>query len=255
LTRYLKFDNPHKVKQTFDLSFYQGVKSIFDNTIAVTSPDFLTFETSINSKNSRRAIGGVDNEHGSEWSITFTALGQNPQRPQVAGGFHAAWGNFSTWLRPHNVLHVKLAGGYLKAGDEVAMGRFYLGGFGNQYLENKEVKQYREALHFPGVPEYSLAAERFAKLLVENNLPPLRFDAVRFGQHALSYMEASVFAQALLADAGSADARANAGAQINLVFKHWFNLESTVSAGVAQAWQANGKSSKWFMSFKLLKNY
>ncbi len=254
LTRYLKFDNPHKVKQTYELSLYKGIKSIFDNTVAVKSPDFLTFETSINSKNTRRAIGSVENEHGSEWSITFTALGQNPQRPQVAGGFHAAWGNFSTWLRPHNILHVKLAGGYLKADGEVAMGRFYLGGFGNQYLENKEVKQYREALHFPGVPEYSLATERFAKLLVENNLPPLRSDAIRLGPHALSHVDASMFAQALLTDTGSTNAWTNLGAQVNLVFKHWFNLESTVSVGVAQAWQANGKSSEWFMSFKLLKN-
>jgi hypothetical protein len=149
---------------------------------------------------------------------------------------------------------VKLAGGYLQAGDEVAMGRFYLGGFGNQYLENKEVKQYREALHFPGVPEYSLATERFARLLVENNLPPLRFDAIRFGQHALSHIDASVFAQTLLADAGPTNTWTNLGAQVNLVFKHWFNLESTLSAGVAQAWHGNGKSSEWFMSFKFLKN-
>lgn len=254
LTRYLKFDNPHKVEQTYDLSFHRGIKSIFDNTVAVTSPDFLTFETCINSKNTRRAIGSVDNERGSEWSITFTALGQNPQHLQAAGGFHAAWGNFSTWLRPHNVLHVKLAGGYLKAGDEVAMGRFYLGGFGNQYLENKEVKQYREAFHFPGVPEYSLATERFAKLLVENNLPPLRFDAVRFGQHALSHVDASVFAQALFANAGSTNAWTSLGAQVSLVFKHWFNLESTLSAGVAQAWHENGVSQERFISFKLLKN-
>ena len=44
------------------------------------------------------------------------------------------------------------------------------------------------------------------------------------------------------------------GAQVNFVFEHWFNLESTFSAGIAKAWYGSGHSSEWFMSFKLLKN-
>ena len=44
------------------------------------------------------------------------------------------------------------------------------------------------------------------------------------------------------------------GAQLNLIFKHWFNLESTLSAGVANAWYEGGSSWEWFVSYKLLRN-
>jgi hypothetical protein len=39
-----------------------------------------------------------------------------------------------------------------------------------------------------------------------------------------------------------------------LVFEHWSNLESTVSAGIARAWLPGRDSWGWFVSVKLLRN-
>ncbi|MFQ6114633.1 MAG: hypothetical protein ACE5NG_11225, partial [bacterium] len=253
-THYWKFDLPHKIKQTSQLALYTGIEAINDNLIRVGNPDFLVFETSVNSRSVRRAIGSVDNEHGNEWTVTLMALGVNPRNPKVVGGLHAEWDHFMTWAWPHNVLHFKLASGYLRTRKDLAIGKFYFGGFGNQYLENKDVKQYRNVFRFPGVPIYSLVTGRFAKVMIENNLPPLRLDNFKLGKHFLSYVNAAWFAQGLILDSAREGKWISLGGQINFVFKHWFNLETTLSAGVAQAWSQHGNSREWFISFKLLKN-
>jgi hypothetical protein len=46
----------------------------------------------------------------------------------------------------------------------------------------------------------------------------------------------------------------NAGAQLSIILKHWFNLESTISVGAAKAWWEGGNNFEWFASIKLLKN-
>jgi hypothetical protein len=253
-TRYLKFDEPHKIKQTANLSLYHGLKAIHDNTVVLSQSDFATIETTISSRNVRRAIGSVDSEFGDTWSVTMSAIGTNPKYPQLGVGIHAEWGRFHTWLMPHNVLHVKVAGGIFHGHDDLAFGKFYFGGFGNQLLENKEVKQYRDVFRFPGIPAYSLDGRGFAKLMIENNLPPLRLRGVGIGSHFLNHIDASLFTQILLIGAQETNAFGNLGGQVNLVFNHWLNLESTVSAGVARAWPPSNSGREWFVSLKLLKN-
>jgi len=46
----------------------------------------------------------------------------------------------------------------------------------------------------------------------------------------------------------------NFGAQINVMFEHWYNLESTISTGFAKAWWRSGNDTEWFISWKLLKD-
>ena len=132
--------------------------------------------------------------------------------------------------------------------------RFFFGGFGNRALENVNVKQYRSMFRFPGIPIYSLDSEGFVKLLFEDNLPPLRFANASIGQHYLSHLDFSVYSQALYTESPLGKKWIDLGAQLNLIFKHWFNLESTLSAGIANAWYEEGRSWEWFVSYKLLRN-
>jgi hypothetical protein len=250
-TKRWKLDKPHSVTQTSELALHTGVESINDNLVPVATPRFLSFETSLHSRNVRRAIGGVDNESGTEWTATLNALGLDSR---VVGGLHADWNWYSTVARPHNVFHLQMAAGYATAPSDLALGQFYLGGFGNQLVENKEVKQFRDPLRFPGAPIYGMPAGGFAKVMVEHNLPPLRLEGARIGSHLLSHVDASWFAQGLMLDANPGRIGRNLGAQVNLVFKHWSNLESTLSAGIARAWLPGQDSWGWFVSIKLLKN-
>ena len=254
-SRFLKYDMPHKIEHRTELSIFRDVKAIHDNTVPVDNPDFTVLESSISSKNTRRALGSVDNEFGSEWKITANLLGMNPENPQFAGGLNGEWGQFLTWMRPHNILHIKAAAGYVHGGEDLFLAKYYFGGFGNQHLENKPVKQYRDTFRFPGIPYNSLYGDYFAKLMLEHNLPPLRLSSLKMGQHFLSHIDASWFSQALITNGAGANQRINLGGQVNFVFSHWFNLESTISVGAAQAWNnLGGTSREVFVSLKLLRN-
>jgi hypothetical protein len=90
--------------------------------------------------------------------------------------------------------------------------------------------------------------------MIENNLPPLRFGNAAIGNHFLNHIDFAVYSQVLYIKSPLDEKWIDVGAQLNLIFKHWFNLESTFSAGIANAWFEGGEDWEWFVSFKLLKN-
>ncbi len=254
-TNYWLYDNPHKIKQKTEIDLYTGVKSINDNIVKVSQPDFITASTNLNSKNLRRSIGSVDYENGNEFDITLNSFISNFNKPTAAAEAHVEWDNYSTWISSHNVFHFKIGTGYNYQNDKLAQAHYFFGGFGNRAFEDAEVvKQYRDIFRFPGIPIYSLVADKFAKLMFENNFPPIRFGGVGVGQHFINYLDVSVYSSILAADNFTKSYWKNLGIQANFVFKHWFNLESTFSAGIAKAWYDNGNSWEWFLSYKLLKN-
>jgi hypothetical protein len=251
---YWLYDNPQKIVQKSDISLYRGIRFINDNLVSVSEPDFMVGQTNWNSKNLRRTIGSSDFEHGDEINFTLMVFAANPDNPHAAGQIWAEWDRFRLWLLDHNVFHYKIAAGYHNENDDLRQARFYFGGFGNRLLENVDVKQFRSVFRFPGIPIYSLSADKFFKLLVENNFPPIRFRDLSIGNHIFNHIDFSLYSQSLLVESYDNNFYINAGAQINLVFKHWYNLESTLSAGVANAWSKNINSLEWFFSVKLLKN-
>ena len=254
-TYYWIYDNPLKVKQQTEFAFYTNQIFINDNLVKVSEPDFGVAQTSFNSKDLRRTIGSSDFEYGNEFNITLMLFGTKPQqRIEYAGQIFGEWDHFTTFFFPHNIFHFKLAGGYHKPNDKIFQGRFFFGGFGNRALENVEVEQYRKVFRFPGIPIYSLDAERFVKVMVENNLPPLRFGNAAIGNHFLNHIDFAIYSQALYTKSPLGEKWIDVGAQMDLIFKHWFNLESTLSGGIANAWFEGGESWEWFVSFKLLKN-
>lgn len=253
-THYWKFDNPHKIKQTTELTYFTGIKAINDNVIAVLNPNFFVFESSLNSRSVRRAIGSVDSESGYDWTLTGMTLASRLEDPQVAYGLHFQWTRFTTWVWPHNLFVLTFGGGLFVNRYDLAIGRFYFGGFGNRKLEDKPVKQYRELFRFSGIPIYSLSTERFAKVMIEHAFPPVRAGGPRIWKHFLSHAHASWFAQGLILDAKPENKWLSLGTQVNFVFNHWFNLESTLSFGLARAFSTQRKSNEWFLSFKLLRD-
>ncbi len=110
---------------------------------------------------------------------------------------------------------------------------------------------------FPGLPIYSIEADEFGKFMIENNFPPIRFGDLHIGSQILNHIDGSIYGQALVVnsiDNKKYDSYITLGGQINFIFKHWFNLESTFSAGGANAWYGNKESWEWFLSYKLLRN-
>lgn len=253
-SKYWKYDYPHKIKQHSEITFYNGVQYINDNLVRVSQPDFMVAQTNVNSTNLRRTIGSSDYENGNMFDVTLRIFGHNPKSPEFAGQITFEWDKFNNWITPHNTLHLKLAAGYHHDNPDLVQARFYFGGFGNRLVENVGVKQFRKVFRFPGVPIYSMDADRFLKIMFENNLPPLRFSNASLGNHFFNHIDLSVFSNAMINNSPLGTTWLNVGAQANLVMKHWFNLESTFSAGIAKAWWDKGTSWEWLLSIKLLKN-
>jgi hypothetical protein len=251
---YWVYDNPLKAKQRTEVALYTGVEFINDNMVRVSQPDFMVAQTEYNYSYLRKTIGSSDYENGNEFNFTLRGFGTNPRDLDWSAQTYVEWDHYLKFFFSHNTLHWKLAGGYHYDNVKVIQSRFYFGGFGNREVENTDVKQYRKVFRLPGIPIYNLSATQFVKILLENNLPPIRFDFLSIGNHYLSHIDASVYSQFLYAGIEKFESWYDLGGQVNIVFKHWFNLESTFSAGIAKAWK--GKTNSWesFLSLKLLKN-
>ncbi len=253
-TNYWLYDNPLKIMQTASLDYYTGVEYINDNLVHVTVPDFSVLQTTFNIKNLRRSIGSIDIEEGNEFNTTAMVFGAEMPKWNAAGQVYGEWDNYSTWLFPHNIFHFKIASGFSVRTNILNQAKFYFGGFGNRQVEDIDVNQYRSVFRLPGIPIYSLSAEDFGKLMLENVLPPLRFSDAVIGQHYLSHISMSFYSEGLLLHSSQQKEWVDIGSQLNLVFRHWYNLESTLSAGIAKAWYKGGNSWEWFISYKLLRN-
>ena len=251
---YWVYDSPLKMKQQSEIAYYRDIVYINDNLVRVSEPDFAVAQTTFNSTDLRRTIGSADFEYGNEFTFTLMVFATELEKIEYAGQLYGEWGHFTTFLADHNIFHFKLGAGYHEKNNKMFQARFFFGGFGNRALENVGVKQYRSMFRFPGIPIYTLDSEGFIKLLFEDNLPPLRFANASIGQHYLSHIDFSVYSQALYTESPLGKKWVDLGAQLNFIFKHWFNLESTLSAGIANAWSEGGNSWEWFISYKLLKN-
>lgn len=253
-TNYWLYDNPIKTKQQTQIALYKNVEFINDNLTRVSEPDFLVAQSIFDLKNQRKSIGSSDYEYGNDFTTTLMVFGSKTKNTELAYQIWTEFGDLSTWIVPHNIFYLKISGGYNQPNAALAQARFYFGGFGNRELDNIDVKQYRKVFRFPGIPIFSLAADNFLKIMIENNFPPIRFSNLAIRRHYLSHIDFSIYSQGLVVKSEQGRYWGDLGGQVNFIFKFWDNLESTLSAGIAKAWFSNGSSWEWFLSFKLLKN-
>ncbi len=255
-TYYWMYDNPHKIKQATTLTFYRDVDFVYDNLVRVSQPDFAVLATNLNSKNLRKTIGSSDYEYGNEINWTVALYGTEFDQPEFDVNTYIDLSNFRTWLWSHNVLHVKIAGGYLWYNENIVQSKFYFGGFGNRPVDNDEVRQFRRVFRFPGISIYSLDVEEFGKLMLENDFPPIRVSDWLLFDQFINHFDFSVYSQGLITQSYLGNYLVNAGAQMDIRLKHWYNLESTFSAGIAKAWVLPTGTTdwEWFLSIKLLKD-
>jgi hypothetical protein len=134
--------------------------------------------------------------------------------------------------------------------------KFYIGGFGNRPVDNDEVRQFRRIFRFPGISIYSLDVEKFGKLMLENDFPPIRVSDWLLFDQFVNHIDFAVYSQGLITQSYLGNYLVDAGAQMDIRLKHWYNLESTFSAGIAKAWVLPTGTTdwEWFLSIKLLKD-
>ncbi len=250
----LIFDEPRVLDFSADVAYYTGLDTLPNNQNVPTFffQDILHGEVELNYKNTRNSIGAVDHEKGWSWDIVATVDHANSKtipklRAGLDFGFALPWKHSSIWF--YNSAGVA-------DGDRLnTLTNYYFGGFGNNYVDNGEIKRYREYYSMPGFAIDDISARDFLKSVAEWNLPPVRFRSVGTPGFFLSWIRPAVFAAALWTDPRDSFDRTfmSVGAQLDLRFTVGHRHSMTLSAGYAAGFQSGNKLDDEIMfSLKIL---
>ncbi|HEY5106972.1 MAG TPA: hypothetical protein VII73_09415 [Caulobacteraceae bacterium] len=248
------YDPPRQLDFTSSAAFYTGLDTLpgAQNILASEDGTITEVNAALRYSNTDRSLGSVDYERGMRWNVVVTddySHGEN--FPQAHAGFDYGvglpWPHSSVWL--YNA--VGIAGG----DSTDPLSQFYLGSFENNYVDDGEVKHYREWDSFPGFGIDAISARRFFKSLLELNLPPVRFSEVGVPSLFLSSARPALFAGLLAVDpvAGGAHVLGTAGGQLDWNFTVALRLPMTFSVGYAEGFgQDRRRSGEFLLSLKIL---
>ena len=227
------YDPPRQLDYTADVELYSGLDTLPGaQNIQANDPSIVTVKLGLNYTTADQSLGAVDYEAG--YRVNAELLGsyaKNTYFSQLRAGFDYGialpWNNSSLWV--YN------AGG-LSFGDRAnGLDYYYFGAFGNNYVDDGEVKRYRNYGSFPGFRIDQIAASNFLKSVLEFNLPPIRFEDVGTSAIYLSSVRSAIFAGILEADPGLSTEQTvgNLGFQMDWNFSVLVRLPMTLSIGDA----------------------
>jgi hypothetical protein len=250
----LIYDEPRVLDLSADLAYYTGLDTLPGNQNVPTLfyEDILHGQLELNYTHTRKSMGAVDHEKGWRWDIVASADHANNEtipklRLGLDFGFALPWKHSSIWF-------YNSAG--MADGERLnTLTNFYFGGFGNNYVDDGEVKRYREFYSMPGFEIDAIGAREFVKSVAEWNLPPIRFESVGTPGFFLSWIRPAIFFSGMVADPGEAYERTftSAGIQLDLRFTLIHRLPMTLSVGYAAGYKSGTKLDDEFMlSLKIL---
>jgi hypothetical protein len=249
----LIFDVPRTLDMDVSLQVFNNLDTLPNfQGVGVTSHKLQTATFKLDYGYVLNSLGNVDDEKGVRWN--FNAVLNHARGrpvPAVYGGVDVGtpflFGHSSLWWR-------NSAGrGFGDASDPLA--NFYFGGFGNNWVDDGEVKRYRSQFSFPGFDISSINGRSFARSILEWNLPPLRFSGIGTPANYLSWARPALFAGALWVDPGNGATRRleDLGAQVDFQFDVMHDQEMTFSLGYARGFESGQSGHGEFMaSLKVL---
>ena len=253
-TQSLIFDTPRTLDLLVDLAYYDKIATLPDaQNVQASFTRQLSGELTLRYSDVRRSLGAVDDEKG---VAAVAALAAH----RVGGATVAQWraGLDLGWALPwaHSSLWSRSALGASSGDRSNALSSFYFGGFGNNRVDEGNVKRYREYYAMPAFDLNAIAGRSFVKQTVEWNLPPVVFESLGRPDFHLQSLRPALFASGLWTDPRRSTARktwTNLGGQGDLRFSvlHWY--EMTLSAGYAAGFEGGRRAGhEWMVSLKLL---
>ncbi|MGC4083893.1 MAG: hypothetical protein QM736_17725 [Vicinamibacterales bacterium] len=205
--------------------------------VAVDVTRLVTATTTLTYTNLRRSLGAVDDEAGMQWSVSGRGDYVNDTTyARVRGtwdvGVPLPAGHTSLWFRG--------AGGLSPQPASAPFANFYFGGFGNNYVDSRDEKQYRAYSAFPGAAINEIGGRNFVKGTVELNLPPLRFSHVGTPGFYASWLRPALFASGLETNLDARSLRrrvTSAGGRIDLRLTALSTMDITFSVGGAMLFE------------------
>jgi len=252
--RALIYDEPRVLDFSADVAYFTGIDTLPGNQNVPTLffEDILHGQLELNYTNTRKSLGAVDHEKGWRWDIVASADHANNDtipklRVGLDFGFALPWKHSSIWF--YNSAGVA-------NGDRLnTLTNYYFGGFGNNYVDDGEVKRYRKFYSMPGFEIDDISARDFVKSVAEWNLPPIRFRSLGTPGFFLSWIRPAIFIAGLWTDPGKEFDRTftSAGFQLDLRFMLGHRHSMTLSAGYAAGFRKGDKVNDEIMiSLKIL---
>jgi hypothetical protein len=251
----LIFDEPRRLELDVEGSISGNLDQLPDyQNVPVNVNRLISIQAKLSYTHVQNSLGYVDDETGKRWSVVGQADDVDGTTiPIVYGTFDRGWalgpGHSSVWLRN--------AAGFTTGDLDSPFANFFFGGFGNNYVDHREEKRYREYYSFPGVELNAIPGRTFVKSILEWNLPPLRFaHAGMPGFHA-TWLRPAVFVTGLAANLDVPAAReiaADVGAQLDVRFSALSALDLTFSVGGAVAFRNDAPTTgEAMVSLKILR--
>ena len=248
------YDTPQLMDYNIYGNYYGNLERLPDYQNVVASYDrFFNAGFNLKYQDLRASLGAVDYEKGYKWGINSNNnYVIKTIYPHIYAnfdfGFALPLNHSSIWLRS--------SAGYSYGNRNEPFANFYFGGFGNNYVDNLNEKRYREYYSFPGVELNEISGTNFGKLMLEWNIPPIRFSNMGFSTFYLNYARTSLFSNVLTTNIDSKDYRRsllNVGAQVDFKFIMFFHLKMTFSAGYAMAFEEHqNRADELMFSLKIL---
>ncbi len=251
----LIYDPPRRLDVTADVELYTGLDTLpgAQNVKSSQDSDLATLRLAAHYENIDKSLGAVDNEQGYQLNGVLRAdysHGETFPKGRIGADFGVAlpWQHSSLWLYS--------SAGYGVGDKNDALDYFYFGAFGNNYVDDGEVKRYRDFDSFPGFAIDEISARSFLKSMAEWNLPPIRFSDVGSPAFYLSSLRPAAFAGVLQTDPGLTGARTleSVGFQLDFNFTVAVRLPMTFSVGYARGFGdgVTGDHDEFLASLKIL---
>ncbi len=221
----------------------QNVKSKQDG---VYSADNL-----ITLSNTKRTLGAIEAEYGYDFNL-YTGLDLIEEEKfskayiKADFGFTTPVKNMNVWLRTYT--------GKAFGDRSSPYAYYYFGGFRNNYLDNKNTKQYRTLSSFAGIDINEIFANDFFKGQLELNLPTIHHLKFNNLQLIPKHMQTSLFAGVLqsgLEDIQKDNRYYNLGVQTDINFILLSQLKSSLSFGFARAYDIDKHYDEYMISLSL----
>jgi hypothetical protein len=247
----LIYDPPQRMDFVAKVAYYGDLVTLpgFQNVLSPTST-LLIASATLTSIDTRSSPGAVDAETGHTWSLRAHAY-EAPGEfiPDFRGtfdvGFPLPLDHSSIWLR---------TGAGVSAGSRNdPLGNFYLGGFGNNYVDaasNGGAQRYRELFSMPGFELDALAGKSLVKSTLEWCLPPVRFEGLGSPGFYVSWARPELFVGVLETDLTAAAYRHNAediGGQLDFQLHVMHREPMMLSVGLARGFGGAGLATTEFM--------
>jgi hypothetical protein len=251
----LIFDIPRTMNLDVALKVYNNLDTLpgFQD-VGVSSDKLETLSAALDYGYVLNSLGNVDEEKGLRWNLNLDVNHANGNFvPALYGGLDVGM----PFLFPHSSLWLRSGAGWADGDIDDPYANFFFGGFGNNWVDNREVKRYRDHFSFPGFEISEIGARRYARTMLEWNLPPIRFSNIGTPANYLSWARPALFAGYLVTNPGEGDRMRrlqNLGLQVDFQFDLMHDQEMTLSVGYALGFE-DGKSGddEFMLSLKVLR--